>query len=445
MRKIHILFLIPFLLLATAVQAAVEPRAEVIDNFESYTETADLRSAWTIYDGFPEISLSDVAHAGAASMRMDYDVAFDPFVNWITFELSDGVDWSDMKTISVYYQGLETNSADSLALQVLDATNEVIFQDMIAGAAVQTGWNRWEMKSGSGLAGADALVIGIQASTSEIPGTGTIYLDDISVTNGVQTVWLGFTDDWKDSENWDNGVQTEFSDAHIPKVPQGGSMPVVTGGSIVAHDLIIDHGATLDLASGSLDLSGTLINNGAIIRSETIGSNAQIPFLLEGGHPGLLISTGSPAATNGVASADVMGLTSVTVSNRSCTGVGGTVNRCYEVSPANPSPSTITFYFNQDDLGDHVCEDLSLYNYEGGAWAAVAGPGDAAISHQCELANFSVTVSGINDYSPFLLSDAEPVAINLQDLSAASPTSFSPVIIAAGLLALTLFILRRRT
>jgi len=444
MRKIHILFLLPFLLLATAVQAADEPRAEVIDNFESYEETADLRSAWPPYDGFPDIFLSDVAHAGDASMQMDYDVQFDPFVDWLSFELSEETNWAEMKSISVYYQGLESNSADSLAMQVLNASNQVIFQDTVDGATSQAGWNRWDAESESGFAGADALVIGVQASTSKIPGKGTIYLDDISVTNGLQTVWLGYTDEWKDSGNWDHGVPTEFTDARIPNAPVGGSMPVVTEGSIVAHDLIVDHGAVLDLTTNNLDLSGALINKGAVDRTLRLPNNVERPVLLEGGHPGVFISTKAPT-TNAVASADLMGVTRVMVSSGSCSGGGGTVKRCYEISPANPSPSTITFYFNQDDLGDHVCEDLSLYNYTGSEWVEVAAPGSPNISHQCELANFSVTVSGINDYSPFLLSDAEPVAISLQDLSAASPSSLSPAIIAAGLLVLTLFVLRRRT
>jgi hypothetical protein len=444
MRKLHLLFLISLLLLATAVHAADEPNALVIDNFESYNETGDLQSTWTIFTGFPVTSLSDVAHAGSSSMRMDYDVGYDPFVNWVSFELADETDWSEMNTLSIYYQGQETNSADSLALQILGATNELIFQDTLPGAAAQPGWNRWEVSAGS-LDGADALVIGVQASISEVPGTGTIFLDDISVSNDVHTLWLGNSSNWNDEDNWDHGVPTESTDALIPRTPEGGQMPLISGGPAVAHDLTISRGATLDLASSTLDLTGVLINKGAVISTAPIGNNEEKSFLLDGGHPGVLISTMPLSSFNSVASAAALGDTSVTVSGRTCSGIGGSIKRCYEITPSEPEPSTITFFFNQSDLGDHVCEDLSLYNYAGGEWQEVAAPGDANITHQCDLANFSVTVSGITEYSPFLLSDAEPVAINLQDLSAASPESFSPAIIAAGLLALTLLVMRRRT
>jgi hypothetical protein len=376
---------------------------------------------------------------------MDYDVRLDPFVDWVSFELSDSVNWSEMTTLSVYYQGLETNSDAFLSLQILDASNAVIHQESLPGGAAQAGWNRWQSTLAGGFAGADALVIGVEASVSEIPGTGTIYLDDISMSNGVQTVWLGNTAGWNDASNWDHGVPTEFTDALIPGTPQGGVMPVVSEGPVIAHDLTIARGATLDLATTNPDLSGTLINNGTIMRTKPVGSSVQKPFLLGGGHPGVLISTMLPPASAEAVSDGALGATSVAISGRTCSGTEGSIERCYDITPSTPEPSTITFYFNQSDLGDHVCEDLSLYNYNSGEWQEVAAPGDANITYQCDLANFSVTVSGITEYSPFLLSDAIPVAINLQDLSAASPESFSPAIIAAGLLVLTLLVMRRRT
>ena len=263
------------------------------------------------------------------------------------------------------------------------------------------------------------MVIGVEGSVTELHGAGTVYFDDLSVTNGQKTVWIGTTADWYDAANWTAGVPTATTDARIPSKPKGGTMPIITAAGAAVHDLEIRAAASLDQTIYDLNVTGTLKNKGVTSRTKTLNGGGEESFLQIGGHPGVHISPISD--TVGTQAASDLGETVVSIEGgRSCNNAGASITRCYDIVPSTVSPADITFYFSAADLGDQVCEDLALYKYTEDTWQLVVGADSADIVHNCDMANFSVVVRGITEYAPFLLSDNIPTAINLHAFSAAS-------------------------
>lgn len=447
MRKKLLLILIPILLWSASAFAKPAPVAIIVDNFETYSNADMMKSLWTPYSGGPIVDLSGVSHAGSKSMQLKYDLTDNSNESWVSFELPEDSDWSEMKTFSIWYQGFEANSADNITIQILGPSNNELFGQNLPGAARHSGWNRWDADlstAGGDLSQADAVVIGIEGSITELHGTGTVYFDDLSVTNGHQTVWLGTTADWHDPANWSAGVPTATTDARIPSQPKGGTMmPVITAEGAVVHDLVIKAAASLDHTIYDLNITGTMNNRGVTSRTKTLNGNEE-SFLLIGGHPGVHISPISePVSTQAVSE---LGDTSVSIEGgHSCNNAGSSIARCYDIVPDTAAPADIAFYFSAADLGDQVCEDLALYKYTEDTWQLVVGADSADIVHNCDMANFSVVVKGITEYAPFLLSDSIPTAINLNSFTAAASAPLSPIILTFGLLALSaLVVLRRR-
>ncbi len=457
MRKLLFLTLVLLLALASAASAAIGPQVMVIEDFESYVDGDALRSEWPDYSGDPDTDLATVAHNGSQALELIYDLDDAAGTEaWVSHNLPPAADWTGMTKFTIWYQGIEGNSPDHISLLVLDEINTKLISTRIEGATAHTGWNRWDVSlealTPEELQSVDGIVIGAELRLGVDPDVentaGTLYFDDISVTNGVETVWIGTSDEWADSSNWTSGLPDGASDARVPAVPSGPNMPVIKAAGAAAHDLAIEQGATVNLNSFDLTITGSLDNAGGLIDSKNIGENGEESFLAAGGHPGLMITTGT-GGDPAVARADEgLGDTTVTIkAGNSCASGSSTVQRCYNIVPNNPAESTITFYFDAGDLDGLSCQSLTLYNYHNDVWTRVAGPEDENAVYQCDTANFSVTVSGITDYSPFVLSEGEPVAITLQSFNVSGPLPTTLFAAAAGLLALlaisALILLRR--
>ncbi len=429
--------------LVASVGAVAAPYATTIEDFE-YAGDSAFQAAWEVDLGAPTRALSAVAHGGARSMSFTYDVS-DAFpLESVRREFDPPLDLSDLTDLTIWHQGLAANGRDGLYLALYEGASAVLEAGQVA-TTDELGWLPWtiDLTAASDTPDAvTAIVLGVENIGSPgSSGAGTVYFDDLSVSNGLETVWLGNTTTWSSAGNWDSGVPTGTTNARIPSVPSGANFPVLLGGSANVHDLVIEPGATLDFDVHELQVAGTLTNLGSITQRKAVGANASVPFLMAGGHSGVRIETpasfldASPSAPAFLTAG--LGETAVTIDGgQSCASSGDTVLRCFTVTPASSSGTAIslTFYFDHEELNAQDCSALSAFNWHNGGWVAAG----TVSQRQCATAPYSITVAGVTEFSPFVLAENEPLAIGLHSFGAAPALSPLPAVVALAALLLLL-------
>ncbi len=97
------------------------------------------------------------------------------------------------------------------------------------------------------------------------------------------------------------------------------------------------------------------------------------------------------------------------------TTVGGeAVAHRYTVTPTVTSglDASITFFFGADEIPvGQICDTLNVYHWDGSAWDDAITPD----SRQCVTEPYSLTVSGVSEFSPFVLRSGAtaPTAVNV--------------------------------
>jgi len=105
------------------------------------------------------------------------------------------------------------------------------------------------------------------------------------VVETLYNYWTGnFNTDWNHPGNWSSGnPPTIAEDAIIPTSPIGGNFPDVNVLDAVAHDLIIQTSATLNISSGNaLTVDGLLNNSGTV----TVQNNGSLVQTINSGQAG---------------------------------------------------------------------------------------------------------------------------------------------------------------
>jgi len=209
----------------------------------------------------------------------------------------------------------------------------------------------------------------------------------------------------------------QFYDVQV----DNGSYLDVKSNLLVARNLTVQSGGTVDMGTFALGVNGALTNNSTLRQQKTIGTAcATTVFLSTGGYGGLELY--NCAGHN-------PGLTTVQIrGGQDCTTVSGeTLKRCFNITPQTPvgAPGvTFTFYFTATDIpAGHTCETVELYHHDGITWTAPLTRDVAygTAGRICSGALYSIRVTGVTDFSPFVLSGsgAAPTAVSLQRLRAA--------------------------
>lgn len=139
-----------------------------------------------------------------------------------------------------------------------------------------------------------------------------------------------------------------------------------------------------------------------------ISGTQNFTFTTRDGHPALIINAGGAG----------LGATTIHIrANQDCTTVPGEgVRRCFDITPANPTGqnATLTFYFYSSQMpGGSLCEDMHVYHWDGGAWQPLT-----LDARDCEHDPHWVRVTGVADFSPFVLAANVPNAVTLRALVA---------------------------
>lgn len=179
-------------------------------------------------------------------------------------------------------------------------------------------------------------------------------------------------------------------------------------GAIEAANLSVAAGALLELHPGGwLTVTGALQNNGTLKQTQAVGGSGTVGFFDQGGYGGVIID---PAGQN-------LGDTAVTIrGDQDCTDQPGeTVRRCFDVAPAilPGSGVTMTFAYADSELSGNTCISMNVYHWTGSGWEALP-----AAARSCVPPLYTVTVTDVVNFSPFVLQSSSPTAVRLQSFSA---------------------------
>ncbi|MBN1890602.1 MAG: CSLREA domain-containing protein [Thermoflexales bacterium] len=175
-------------------------------------------------------------------------------------------------------------------------------------------------------------------------------------------------------------------------------------------------------APSMLEITGLFTHTGGTYRQmQVVSGMADVGFPKVGG---LILNAGGRD----------LGRTEVVIrAGQDCTTVGGeTVRHCYTITSTTPATVTATFFFNSSELpAGNTCDTLDLYHWDG-AWSAPL----AADGRQCVSSPYSVRVTDVASFSPFVLkSGGAPTIVALRALVARGG---APALLLLGAFALGL-------
>ncbi len=209
------------------------------------------------------------------------------------------------------------------------------------------------------------------------------------------------------------------------------AIDVTSSGSITVDESLFNYGILT--SSGSVMVNDQLFNNGTLMQTSPVSGSLDIPFFDTGGYGGVLINP------NG----QDLGNTTVQISGSlNCLDFGETVQRCFDISPTNlpASGTTLTFFFDSSDLGFLNCETLNVYHDINGVWELMIL--DTTYDDDGRLCGNdpqSVRITGVTEYSRFVILEQEPTAITVENFTARPVSEFIiPLIALFGLTGLAI-------
>ncbi|MBI4787134.1 MAG: CSLREA domain-containing protein [Chloroflexi bacterium] len=182
--------------------------------------------------------------------------------------------------------------------------------------------------------------------------------------------------------------------------------------AITFYNVTINNGSFLE-SRRDFDANGTLTNNGRLQQTKNAVTTGTA-FLFAGQYGGVSLSGAN------------MGSTTVYIrGNQDCTSTAGaTVRRCFEIAPTNTSgPAYVHFYFAASELSGNDCNALNAYHWNGSTWGSpltldTTWGADGRVCPGEGSAPYSVRVTGVTNFSPFVLKSgdapgATPTAVRL--------------------------------
>jgi len=153
----------------------------VVDDFESYSEVNPIVPTWAPSGDGWIFTENTIIHGGLQSMKFTYNGGWFDASKWMV-ELSD---WTAVDTLSIYFRGASTNSAEKMYVCLIDDSDNTgcIFNDD-PGATQATCWTNWQVPlagfSGMGvnLTNVVTLIIGIGPGEGD---PGVVYFDNIEL------------------------------------------------------------------------------------------------------------------------------------------------------------------------------------------------------------------------------------------------------------------------
>ncbi len=267
--------------------------------------------------------------------------------------------------------------------------------------------------------------------------------------------WIGSqSSDWADGANWSRyAAPTAADNVGIYNYPAS-NPPEISDGRI-ANSVLIATGATLTVNSGgSLRADGlwfnlgTLANAGTLEQRQAVDGSAPVQFFADGNYGPITIDGNS---------FDLGGTTVRVRALANCTAGGPeqTVQRCIDIAPDNSPDSSnsdpgsiLTFSFLSSELSSNDCSTLNAFHWNGSSWDTLTRDNSFGTDgRQCITEPYQLQVTGVTDFSPFMLTSEEtPTAVSLQTITAQQSGWWASLLASSVLLVATggLLMLRRK-
>lgn len=187
---------------------------------------------------------------------------------------------------------------------------------------------------------------------------------------------------------------------------------------VVKNNLTIDSGATMDMGTNKItSIGATFTNNGTLCNNETFdltpGSTQDFDD-----SQGVLVAQLTPAGGStdpgDTTVTPCVGSTIPANTFGSCSAFTNSVKRYYNVTVDTSSGLNVTLrlYYTDAELNGNTEGSLEIYHCESGSWVKESG------THSRDGTNNYVQVTGVDSFSPFILSGGPPTAVTLQRFTA---------------------------
>jgi hypothetical protein len=276
------------------------------------------------------------------------------------------------------------------------------------------------------------------------PANGSQFRIQYTRKSNAFNTWVGSDSTaWIGNGNWSMGSVPVSSENVGIYVHPLANTTTITSTMTVANMTVGVNGNLVVSSIGGLNVNGRLFNNGQMQQTRLANGSSNIAYFDTGDYGGLVLNP------NG----DSMGDTTVVIrGNQDCTtSAGDTVKRCFDISPNSNNPGTgktVTFFFHQSEESGNACDSLVAYHFAGGVWSPLELDTTYDTDGRlCGTDPRSVRVRNVVSFSPFMLNQSAPTAIELVSFSGTTRTG-SMVLVSALAIALALlgvvFWLRRR-
>jgi CSLREA domain-containing protein len=200
--------------------------------------------------------------------------------------------------------------------------------------------------------------------------------------------------------------------------------------NIAFHDLTVISGAALNLGDKTLPtVEGVLANNGSLLQTKDVNQNVTTLFLR--------IQNQAEDATKyyGVDMNPLgdMGVTTITIGgNQDCTTNTDSqpVQRCFDISPTTAHPAEVTFWYLESERNDNMAYNVNVHRWDGSAWVQETG----TVSRADDGTNYSVQVTHVDEYSPFMLSEIVNSPPAADDDTYSTDEGTNLIVVAPGVL-----------
>jgi hypothetical protein len=166
------------------VLTAVMGETSIVDDFDSYADSADLRNTW-VENVAGVVYLEETIANDGNSMKIVYDGA-SPYRYEGVRTYGTAQDWTaqNIEVLDVWFRGKSTNDAEQMYVTLSDDTNSatVVYDD--PNAVKSETWQPWHIDlqdfTDVNLAGVEQISIGIGDGSSPA-GSGEVYFDDVAL------------------------------------------------------------------------------------------------------------------------------------------------------------------------------------------------------------------------------------------------------------------------
>jgi hypothetical protein len=258
------------------------------------------------------------------------------------------------------------------------------------------------------------------------------------VNSSAFNTWIGSEGTgWSTTGNWSRGSAPTSTDNVGIYSYMGGNSPSTSGATAVNHltiatdatltcsgnltvngNLSIASGATMEMGSHKVSVSGSTTNNGTLSSNETqsvtSGSGTQTFLDAQSNNASQITYNSGNEPGNTTVTTRIGSTIPANAFGSSCPAASSSVKRYYNVTADTSTGLNVTLrlYYDDAELNGQTEGSLKIYHCESGSWVEETG------TYSRDSTNNYVEVTGVDSFSPFILGDSGPTAVTLARFTA---------------------------